>query len=161
MTYESPTIERIRHSYGHDAPERSQAVHRVAYRVLSPFEAMERSGRIDYEHLKAANKLIQHYHGAMGVNVGNGDGAGTGDETLEYAEVYHGQMVALAWRQVTGDEKTTLTMLIEETGTVEDAGRKCAGVKDRGRAEMAGRMLVRGGLERLALHWGFRQRHEP
>lgn len=150
---EAPTLERLRHGYGHDAPERSQTVNRVAYKAHSPFEAMERSGRISYANLQAANKLTKHYMGAMGVNVGTGEGSA--DPDTEFPEIYHGQMVALAWRQVTSDERHALTGLIEEATTVEEIGRRWMGVNDRGRAEMAGRALVRTGLDRLALHWGF------
>jgi hypothetical protein len=153
---EAPTLERLRHSYGYDAPERSQTVNRVAYKAHSPFEAMERSGRIDYAHLQAANKLARHYMGAMGVNVGAGEGSG--DPDTEFPSIYHGQMIALAWREVTRDEKEALTDLIEERVTVEEIGRRVSGARDRGRSEMAGRMIVRSGLERLAVHWGFRRR---
>lgn len=156
----APTLERIRHAWGHEAPERSQTVNRVAYRVLTPFEAMEKSGRIDYEHLKAGAKLTMHYRGAEGVKVGNGEGSGEHPDT-EYPQIYHGQMVARAWKEITADERRALEALIEETATVEDIGRRCTHIKDRRGAEIAGRMLVRGGLERLALHWGFRQRSDP
>jgi hypothetical protein len=155
---EAPTLERLRHAYGYDAPERSQTVNRVAYKAHSPFEAMERSGRIAYAHLQAANKLTKHYMGAMGVNVGAGEGSS--DPDTEYPEIYHGQMLAIAWRQITADEKAALTDLVEERATVEDIGRRVSGARDRGRSEMAGRMIVRSGLERLAVHWGFR-RGEP
>jgi len=149
----APTLERLRHGHGFDAPERSQTVHRVAYKAHSPFEALERSGRISHANLLAANKLSRHYHGAMGVNVGSGEG-GTDPDT-EFPAIYHGQMVAIAWRQVTAQEKHALTALIEEAKTVEEIGRQWMSVKDRGRAEMAGRALVRSALDRLAAHWGF------
>lgn len=155
----APTRERLRHAYGYDVPERSQTASRLAYSVRNPFETMERSGRISCENLLAANKLIYHYLGAQGVRVGNGDGSS--DPDTEFPEIYHGQMLAIAWKQVTPDEKYALTELIEERATVEAIGRRWMGANDRGRAEMAGRALVRTALDRLARHWGFRQRSDP
>lgn len=156
----APTVERLRHGYGHDAPERSRTANRVAYRTLSAFESMHRKGQIEDCHLMAAVKLEAHYRGAQGAKVGNGDGNSAG-EHLEYPEIYNAQMLAEAWRQVRPREEQALTMLIEGEGNVEHVGRVLSGHKDRGRAEAVGRELVTGGLECLATHWGFRQRGEP
>jgi hypothetical protein len=154
----SPTIERLRHADSYDTPERSQTVNRVAYRVKTPFEALEARGAIGFEHLQAARKLERHYVGAQGVHVGNGDGIA--DPDCEFPQIYHGQQVAAAWRQITADEKRGLEALIEETATLEQIGRRWMGCKDKGRAIIAGQALITTGLERLAVHWRFK-RSEP
>jgi hypothetical protein len=156
----APTVERLRHGYGHDAPERSRTANRVAYRTLSAFEAMHRKGQIYDCHLMAAVKLEGHYRGARGAKVGNGEGSSAG-EHLECPEIYHWQMLAEAWHQVRPREEQALTMLIEGKGNVEYVGRLLSIHKDRGRAGAIGRELVTGGLECLATYWGFRQHREP
>jgi hypothetical protein len=153
---EAPTIERLRHAYGYDAPEMSQTTRRVAYKAHTPFEAMRRRKSIDAEHFEAAKKLTKHYEGALGVRVGDGDGGH--DLDAEFPEIYHGQMLVNAWRQVTPDEKKALKALIEETSTVEDIGRDWLGCRQRGQAHIAGVALVRTGLDRLAIYWAFKSR---
>lgn len=148
---EAPTLERLRHSYGYDAPERSQTVNRVAYKAHSPFEAMERRGDIADHHLRAANKLTKHWMGAMGVHVGNGDGAP--DPDAEYPQVYHGQQVALAKRQVLAHEWDGLIAMVEETADAEQIGRKWLGYSNPGVSRAVGKALIISGLERLAVHW--------
>jgi hypothetical protein len=150
----APTKESLRHAYAYEVPERSQKTERVAYRKLTAFEALERAGRIDREHMHAARKLTMHYMGALGVRVGNGDGGH--DLDGEYPEIYHGQMVRLAWRQVTRAERLALEALVQETSTLEELGRQWLGCRQRGQAHIAGMALVRGGLERLAVHWSFK-----
>lgn len=155
---EAPTLERLRHSYGYDAPERSQTANRVAYVLKTPFQAMEDRGAIDDDQGKAAKKLWRHYVGAMGIRIGDGDGMR--DDECEFPEIYHGQMIRMAWRQVTSAERHALEILLKEAGNLEQIGRWWKGYKDKGRSIAAGESLVTTGLERLAVHWRFKT-HDP
>lgn len=153
---EAPTLERLRHAPGYDAPERTQTVSRVAYRVHTPFEAMHNRGDITEAQFGAAKKLTRHYLGAMGVRVGDGYGA----DNLEGEEsaVYHGQMVAQAGKAILSHEYRGLTQLIEETADLESIGRAWLGCKNAPQARTAGKALVISGLERLALYWRLKER---
>lgn len=152
----APTLERLRHSTGWDAPERNQNVTRVAYRAYSPFEGMHRRGDLTDAQWRAGQKLTRHYMGSMGVNVSNGDGAP--DPDGEYSTVYHGQQVSLASKQVTAGEFRGLVHMIEESADLEKIGRDFLAIRNRPQAIMAGKVLVILGLERLALFWRLKER---
>lgn len=156
---EAPTLERLRHAPGYDAPERTQTVSRVAYRMHTPFEAMTNRGDLTRSQFEAARKLTKHYIGTMGVRVGNGDAAHEAhDVESEEAQYYHGQMVADAAKVMLAAEFRALVTLIDESGDLESIGRNWLGCKQRGQAHIAGKSLVITGLERLALHWRIKQR---
>lgn len=152
---EAPTLERLRHAPGYDAPERTQTVSRVAYRMHTPFEAMRNRGDLTDPQFNAARKLTKHYIGAMGVRVGNGDGGH--DLEAEEAPVYHGQMVADAAKAMLKVEYRALVTLIDESGDLEAIGRSYLGCKQRGQAHIAGKVLVMNGLERLAIRWRMKE----
>lgn len=153
---EAPTLERLRHAPGYDAPERTQTVSRVAYRMHTPFEAMWNRGDITEPQFNAARKLTRHYLGAMGVRVGDGYGA----DNLEGEEsaVYHGQMVAQAAKHLLPCEYRGLVSLIEECADLETVGRTWLGCRSKPQAITAGKALTIIGLERLALYWRLKER---
>lgn len=150
----SPTQERLR-GVSYDKPEISQTVKRPAYRVHSPFEAMYRRGMITTPQFRAGSKLSKHYHGAMGVHVGDGDGHA--DPDTEFAQVYHGQQCEIAAKQLLADQYKAVVHLIEESADLEQIGRDWLHCKQRGQAHIAGRALVITALEVLAIHWRFKE----
>ena len=154
----APTLERLRHAESYDRPERSRDVNRVAYRLHDPFEAMWLRGDITDPQRNAARKLGRHYMGAMGVQVGDGDGAS--DLEGEESAIYHGQMVAQAAKALLPVEFRALIRIIEGSHDIEALGRDWMRARNAPQARAYGKALTILALERLALHWRFKER-EP
>jgi len=137
-----------------EAPHRDQKTNRVAYRKLHPFEALHQSGKLGDGCKLAADKLLTHFIGSTGVNVGDGTGLNPSD-MVEFPHIYHGQILA-QMRKVVSHPRTwdALISICDETGNIEEIGRSWTGAKQRGQAYAAGLALIRSGLERLMYHYG-------
>jgi len=148
-----PTASQLKASVW-ETPHRDQKTNRVAYRKLHPFEALHQQGKISEGCWLAADKLLKHFIGSTGVNVGDGTGINPSD-AVEYPHIYHGQKLA-EMRKIVGNPRTwdALISVAEETSTLEQIGRSWLGCKQRGQAHIAGLALVRGGLETLMHHYG-------
>jgi hypothetical protein len=67
-------------------------------------------------------------------------------------------MIADAEQQVTPKEWAGLKILLEETGDLNAIGGSICRVKNPPQARASALQLIKGGLDRLALHWGYASR---
>lgn len=150
----APTPELLRKGGHWEAPTTDQRTNRVAYRKLSTFESLHKSGKISDGAKLASDKLVKHLIGSTGVNVGSG-GSVDPSEMVEYPVTYHSQKVA-EMRAVVGSpvQWAALVATAGETHTLPELGKAWLGTRDRAQSYIAGLALIRMGLDTLATHYG-------
>ena len=148
----SPTREQLRHDT-YEPPHIDQHTNRRAWRKLSVFENLFNRGEIECFHLRAAEKVEKHWHGALGADVRMGDDEGGGCPDVEYPRTYHAQKLAQAQQQLRPREWLALQDIIMGA-SLEEVGRKWRAVGTAKIARAQALVLVYEGLDVLGRYWG-------
>lgn len=148
----SPTLEQLEKGF-YESPKVDQSTHRRAWRRLSVFETLHNRGEIEYFHLRAAEKIEKHWHGALGADVRMGDDEGGGCPDVEYPRTYHAQKLAQAQEQLRPREWLALQDIIMGA-SLEEVGRKWRAVGTAKIARAQALVLVYEGLDVLGRYWG-------
>lgn len=148
----SPTREQLRHDT-YEPPHIDQQTNRRAWRKLSVFETLHNRGEIEYFHLRAAEKLEMHWHGAQGACVSFSEDSGAYNDESEYPRTWHAQKLAQAQEQLRPREWLALQDIIMGA-SLEDVGRKWRAVGTATIARAQALVLVYEGLDVLGRYWG-------
>lgn len=156
-----PTPEQLAKGI-YEPPAQDRAVNRPAFRRVSAFETLHNRGEIEYCHLRAAERLVQHVEGSMGYDVRILDpwetsGSGRADE---FPRTRHAKELDAAIAQLLPREWSALRSIIHGVKTIEQIGRETTGARRREICRAHGVRIITGGLERLAYHWEFISRKE-
>ena len=148
----SPTREQLRRDE-YIPPHIDQHTNRRAWRKITVFENLHNRGEIEYFHLRAAEKIEKHWHGALGADVRMGDDEGGGCPDVEYPRTYHAQKLAQAQEQLRPREWLALQDIIMGA-SLEEVGRKWRAVGTAKIARAQALVLVYEGLDVLGRYWG-------
>jgi hypothetical protein len=155
----APTPQRLRKGDHFQAPAKDQKTDRPAYRALSAAAVLLSRKEIEPEHYEAANKFYKHLIGSMGHDARID--IGTGQEPLEYPRTYHSQMLAKVKDELTPREYMIVERLVRDETTPVSVGFGLSGHATPQQAKPYGVSAINSALDRLAFHFGFKQRHPP
>ncbi len=156
----APTREWIAKG-DYEPPQLNQRYVRPTWRRKSAFERIK---TLEPEHRQAIARLERHYYGAQGIDVRMDDEShGDRDDVPdEFAIHRHAGLLENAKKEVRSPRVwKALICQIESTLTPQDIGQQWAGIKSRDGAKKWAERLIVGGLDALALHWGFINRNPP
>lgn len=156
-----PTPEQLRKGT-YEPPSKDRDTNRVSYRKVGMFEQLHNRGELEYCHVRAAERLIQHVEGSLGHDVRILDPweASGGGKADEFPRTRHANELADAINQLLPREWSALKNIIHGIKTIEQIGRETTGGTYRQINRAHGLRIVTSGLERLAYHWDFISKKE-
>lgn len=163
-----PTQERLKKPEVFDTPQIDKNTNRRLYRKLDTFQVLLRDGKIRSEHNSAGQRYLAHFQGRQRLDVRVTDyftisNAGIDMDMLCPPWQYHGESLAFARQNLLDDEARALDAIADfetnplarEINIIQEIG-SWGGYKSRNSSTAWALRLLYGGLERLALLWGYK-----
>lgn len=163
-----PTTERLQKTDEFSQPLIDSKNNRRAWRRLDIFQVLLRDNKIQSAHHDAGQRYLRHYMGRQRIDVRISDAFTVENATLDGLMPpfqWHGSCLAEAKKELLPDEWSAMEYLCKrecEEGTKENPiiylGNVFGGYRSRKEAHGYGYRLLVSALERLAYHWGLKQK---
>lgn len=161
-----PTQERLRKPEAFDTPLIDKNTNRRLYRRLDTFQALLRDGKIRTEHNSAGQRYLTHFQGRQKCDTRVTDFFTVSNSSLDLVcppWQYHGEQISIAKQNLLDDENRALEFIanFETNPLAMDVNvlhviGSWAGYRSRNSSTAWAIRLIYGGLERLALLWGYK-----